>query len=333
MKKKGVGIAAALYPIGMSKGGDVGQAIVKVKPDGSAALIIGTVDLGQGSSTVLAQMTAEELGIRYEQVRVINNDTDTCPISFGSFASRVTYVDGNAVVEAAREARAILFEVAAPDLEASPEDLVASEGKIFVRDEPSRCISIAKVAEKANYTMKKLVVGRGCYMRDLSLPDPETGACDPFCTLAWGAVLVEIEVDTETGEIEVLKVVNAYDVGRAINPLLVEGQIDGGAVMALGAALMEDLYPYYPSMDWQPQDLQEYLIPTAVDVPDIIDDVIVECPSTGSYYGVKGLGEMTANIHGPAIVNAVHDAIGVWIDKIPVTPERILRALEKKATS
>jgi len=331
MKKKGVGISAALYPIGMSKGGDVGQAMVKVKPDGSADLIIGTVDLGQGSSTVLAQMTAEELGIRYDQVRVINNNTDTCPISFGSFASRVTYVDGNAVVAAARDAKAILFEVAAPDLEASPEDLVASEGKIFVRDKPSRCTNIAEVAGKANFAMRKLVVGRGCYMRDLSLPDPETGACDPFCTLAWAAVLVEVEADTETGELEVLRMVNAYDLGRAINPLLVEGQMEGGAVMALGAALMENLYPYYPSMDWQPQDLQEYLIPTAVDAPDM-ENIIVECPSTGSAYGVKGIGEMTANLHGAAIVNAVHDAVGVWIDEVPVTPERILRALEKKAT-
>ena len=332
MKKRGVGIAAAEYPTGMCKGGDVSQAIVKVKPDGSADLIIGSVDHGQGCKTVLAQMAAEELGIQYEQVKVINQDTDTCPICFGSFASRLTFVAGNAVVKAAQDARAILFEVAAPDLKASPEELVASEGKIFVRDDPKRFTTIADVAAKANYVMRKLVVGRGCYMHELSEPDSETGACDPFCTLAWGMTLAEVEVDTETGEVDVLRVVCAYDVGKAINPLLVEGQIESGAVMALGASLMENLHPYYPSMDWQPQTLGEYMIPTAVDVPEI-QEVIVECASSDGAYGAKGIGEMTANILGPAVVNAVHDAIGVWIDEIPVTPERILRALERKAAS
>ena len=332
MKKRGVGIAALQYPTGISKGGDTSQAIVRVKSDGSADLLTGSVDLGQGVKTVLAQMTAEELGIQYDQVTVINQDTDTSPFCFGAGASRLTFVAGNAVVQAAQEARAILFEVAAPDLKASPEALVASEGKIFVRDDPKRFTTIANVAAKANLTMQKLVVGRGNYMRKPAEPDPETGACDPFCTLAWGMVLAEVEVDTETGEVDVLRLVCAYDVGKVINPALVEGQVESGAVMGLGAALMENLFPYYPSMDWQPQTLGEYVIPTAVDVPEI-QEVIVECASTGSAYGVKGVGEMTANAPSPAILSAVHDAIGVWIDEIPVTPERILRALERKAAS
>ncbi|MGW8322338.1 MAG: molybdopterin cofactor-binding domain-containing protein, partial [Thermodesulfobacteriota bacterium] len=140
MKKRGVGIAAAQYPTGLAGGGDVSQAYVKVNPDGTADLFVGSVDIGQGSKTVLAQMAAEELGIPYERVRVHNQGTDTSPICFGTFASRVTYAAGNAVVEAAREARSILFEAAAPSLQAAPEELDAADGKIFVRDDPSRSI-------------------------------------------------------------------------------------------------------------------------------------------------------------------------------------------------
>lgn len=329
MKKRGVGIAAAEYPTGFSGGGDPSQAIVKVNPDGSANLIIGSVDVGQGCKTVLAQMVAEELGIQYKQVKVINSDTDSCPICFGSSASRVTYITGNAVVKAAQEARALLLEAAALDLKASPEDLAASEGKIFVRDDSSRCIGIADIASKVNLGMGKPVVGSGYYMREPSAPDPETGECNPFCTLAWGAVLAEVEVDTETGEVQVLRLVCAYDVGKAINPLLVEGQIEGGAVMGLGAALMENLSPYYPSIDWQPRTLGDYVIPTAVDVPELRVE-IVECASKDGPYGAKGIGEMTANAPSAAIVNAIHNAIGVWIDKLPATPEQVLRALEEK---
>jgi CO/xanthine dehydrogenase Mo-binding subunit len=329
MKKRGVGIAAALYPTGMSGGGDSSQAYVKIKPDGSADLIIGSVDLGQGSKTVLAQMAAEELGIRYDQVKVINDNTDTCPICFGTFASRVTFVCGNAVMAAAREARSLLFEVAAPDLKAKPEELTAADGKIVVKNDPGRCMSIADVAGKANFAMRKRIVGRGHYMRTPSAPDPETGACDPFCTLAWATTMAEVEVDTETGEVTVLKLTSAYDVGRAINPLQVEGQIDSGAVMGLGAAVMENLYPYYPSMEWQSTAFAEYPIPTSKDVPEL-ESVIVECPSTNGPYGAKGIGEMTANAPGPAIVNAIYDAVGVWITELPATPERVLRALEQK---
>ncbi len=330
MKKKGVGIAIALYPCGMSGGGDSSQAIVKVKADGSVDLIIGSCDIGQGCKTVLAQMAAEELGVSYDKVSVVNTDTDATPICFGTFASRVTFVAGNATVMAAQEARSILFEVAADDLEAAPEDLVAADGKISVKGVPDRAIDFAAVAGKANFAMRKLVVGRGHYMRDGVAPDPETGEVDPFPTLAWGAVLAEVEVDTETGEVQVLKLVCSYDMGKAINPMLTEGQIEGGAVMGLGAALMENMYPFYPGRGWQPESLHDYVIPTAVDVPEL-QAAIYECPSTNGPYGAKGIGEMTANPPAPAIVNAIHDAVGVWITELPITPEAVLRALDAKA--
>ena len=330
MKKRGVGIATGYYPTGMTGGGDSSQAIVKIQLDGSADLIIGSCDIGQGAKTVLAQIAAEELGIEYEQVKVINDNTDTCPACFGTFASRVTYVAGNAVVQAAREAQKMLFEMAAPILQASVEDLESADGKIYVKSNPESSITIADVALTATFNLRKLIVGRGHYMRDHSMPDPETGACDPAATIAWTAIFAEVEVDTDTGVVDILKLIAAYDVGKAINPLLVEGQIEGGTIMGLGAAIMENLYPYYPSMDWQPQTIGDYVIPTAIDVPPM-ETEILESPSTEGPFGVKGIGEMTANAPSPAIVNAIHNAIGVWIDELPVTPEKILRALDEKA--
>ena len=332
MKKRGVGIAAGFYPMGMSGGGDSSQAQVKVQPDGSAVLTVGSCDIGQGCKTVLAQMTAEVLGLEYEQVKVVNDDTDSCPLSLGTFASRVTYVDGNAAVQAAENARAILFEAAAGMLEASPEDLVAADGKISVKGSPDRYKTIGEVAGAATFGMRKLILGLGHYMRDPSPPDPETGACDPMCSLAWAANLAEVEVDTETGEVQILRLVSSYDVGRSINPMLTEGQIDGGAAMGVGAALSEELHPRYPSLEDQPTNLGDYAIPTTLDVPDL-ESVIFECASTNGPFGAKGLGEMTANCPAPAIVNAIHDAIGVWITELPASPERVLRALEEQKRS
>lgn len=331
MKRRGVGIAAALYPSGMSGGGDPSQALVKVKADGTVDLVVGSCDIGQGCKTVLAQMAAEELGVAYDQVTVFNADTDASPMCWGTFASRVTFVAGNATVRAAREARSILFEVASEMLEASPDDLEAADGKICVRGAPDHFVSIADVADKAVRAQRKLVVGRGHFMRDGASPDPDTGEVDPFATLAWAAVMAEVEVDTESGEVDLLRLVTSYDVGKAINPLLAEGQIEGGAAMGIGATLMEDLYPFYPTQAWQPESYHDYVIPTAADIPDI-ESAIVECPSSLGPYGAKGIGEMTANAPAPAIVNAIHDAVGVWITELPVTPEKILKALDAKGS-
>jgi CO/xanthine dehydrogenase Mo-binding subunit len=329
MKKRGIGIAAGLYPMGMSGGGDSSQALVKVQPDGSAVLTVGSCDIGQGCKTVLAQMAAEVLGIEYAQMKVVNDDTDNCPLSFGTFASRVTYVDGKAVVAAAEDARNILLEVGALMLEKSPEDLVAADGKIFVKDDPSTSLTIGEVAGAATFGMRRLVVGLGHYMRDPATPDPETGACDPICSLAWAANLAEVEVDTETGEVEVLRLVSSYDVGKAINPMLTEGQIDGGASMGIGAALSEALHPNYPSLEGQPTTLGDYAIPTTMDIPQM-ESVIYECPSSNGPFGAKGLGEMTANCPSPAIINAIHDAVGIWLNELPASPELILKALDEQ---
>src|SRR5919206_125632 len=156
---------------------------------------------------------------------------------------------------------------------------------------------------------------------------PQTGACDPDSTEAHATTVADVEVDTETGEVTVLRLASAYEVGRQVNPKMVEGQLIGGAVMGMAHTLMESVFPYYPALEHHTGSFAEYVIPTALDLPEI-QSVVLEYPSSNGPYGVKGVGEMTANSPIPAIVNAIYDAVGVWITDLPVTPEKVLRALE-----
>jgi CO/xanthine dehydrogenase Mo-binding subunit len=327
--KHGTGIAAIWYPTGLSGGGDPSQAMVKMQTDGSVDVLIGSVDIGQGARSVMRQIAAEELGVPVEKVNVTLVDTDTSPLDTGTFASRITHQTGNAVFMAAGEARQVLFEVAAGQLGVKPEQLEARDGMVVVRDFPEQAIPIADVASHAVWAERRLIAGRGSFGWPVAAIDPETGKGEPLHTMAYGATVAEIEVDTETGVVKVLKLVSAYDCGKAINPLLVEGQIDGGAAGGLGAALLEELHPYYPTLDHYPTGFFSYMMPTAKDVPHL-ESVVVEMTSQTGPYGAKGIGEMTANSQSPAIINAIHDALGVWITDLPATPEKILRALEAK---
>lgn len=328
-KKTGKGISAIWYSTGMSGGGDPSQAVVKMRPDGSVDVIVGCVDMGQGARSVMRQIAAEELGVSIEKVNVTLVDSDSSPLDTGSFASRVTHQMGNAVIRAAREARQVMFEVAAGQLGVEPEQLVAEKDMIVVRDFPEQAIPIADVAGHATWVERKLIAGRGAYGWPVAAVDPETGEGEPLHSMAYGATVAEVEVDTETGWVRVLKLVSAYDCGKAINPMLVEGQIDGGAAMGLGSALLEELHPYYPTLDHYPTGFFAYMVPTAKDVPEL-DAVVVEMNSETGPYGAKGIGEMTANSQAPAIINAIHDAIGVWITDLPATPEKVLRAIEEQ---
>jgi len=329
MKKRGKGIATAFYPTGMGGGGDFSHAIVKVKPDGTADVIIGTSELGQGALTVMAQMAAEVLGIPYEHVKVTNDNTDSCPICFGTFGSRVTYYTGNAVVMAANNAKKMLLDVAADLLGSSVEKLDIVDGIIADPDKPDKSMTIEELAFAALYAKQKFIVGAGSFERAKSLPDPNTGECVPMAALSWAATQVEIEVDTETGVIEVLDSKSVFDVGKAINPALVTGQIVGGAAMGISWALLENLYPNYPSNKHQGRSFNDYLIATAMDVPNIESEILESVAAKGPF-GAKGIGEMVSNLAAPAIVNAVHDALGIWIADIPLTPEKVLRVLKDR---
>jgi CO/xanthine dehydrogenase Mo-binding subunit len=326
-KARGRGIAAVNYPTGMNLGGDPTQALIFCQPTGGFSVKLASTDLGQGLKTVIGQIAAETLGVPLDSITIDTGDTDSAPHCMGTFASRGTHRVGNAVMMAAHEAKKALVEVAAEELEAAPEDLVVADGEIYVKGTPEHKISVFNTALAAHFKYGKTISGRGIYLKPRNWVDPETGACDPDSTEAHATTVADVEVDTETGEVRVLRLTSAYEVGRQINPKMVEGQIVGGAVMGMAHTLMETVFPYYPALDHHTGSFNEYILPTALDVPEI-ESVVLEYPSSNGPYGVKGVGEMTANSPMPAIVNAIYDAVGVWITDLPVTPEKVLRALQ-----
>ena len=329
-KVKGTGLAAVNYPTGMNLGGDPSQALIHSTTTGTFVISLSSTDLGQGLKTVLAQIGADALGVPFDFVMIDTADTDTGPHCMGTFASRATHRVGNAIIMAAKEARKVMLEVAAEELEANPDDLdTDGEGLIFVKGTPSRSIHLIDLALAAHFKYARTISGRGMYMKPKSEVDPETGKMDPDSTEAHACTIAEVEVDTETGEVTVLSLKSAYEVGRQVNPALVEGQIRGGAIMGMSHALYETTAPYYPAIDHSPSNFSDYVIPGPKDLP-AIDSVVLEIPSSTGPFGVKGVGEMTANAPIPAIVNAIYDAVGIRFTDLPVTPEKVLKALEEK---
>ncbi len=329
-KARGRGVAAVNYPTGMNLGGDPSQALVHATTTGNFVVALSSTDLGQGLKTVMQQICAETIGVPPEMVIVDTADTDTGPHCMGTFASRGTHRIGNAIIMAAKEARQVLMDVAADELEVGAADLETDgKGNIHVKGVPTKSIPVFQVALAAHFKHGKTVSGRGIFMQTRSFPDPETGKMIPATTYAHACTIAEVEVDTETGEVAVLSLKSAYEVGRALNPKMVEQQIVGGAWMGMSHALYETTEPYYPSRAHGPLDFNEYLMPGPGDLP-AFEGVILERPSSDGPYGAKGVGEMTANSPIPAIANAIFDAVGVRIDTIPITPESVLRALRAK---
>jgi CO/xanthine dehydrogenase Mo-binding subunit len=302
---------------------------VKLKPDGTVDLVIGTVELGEGARTVMAQMCAESLGVPFETITVSNGDTDTSPFDTGTFASRATFSNGNAITQAAGEVKKLILDIAGKELEAAPDDLEVVNGVVRVKGAPERKKTVGEIAGAALGVHNVFLAGRGAFLKPAEEIDEETGAIEATSAHTWGTVIAEVEVDTDTGQVTVERLVGSYDVGRAINPALVAGQIDGGSVMGLSSALLENLYPGYPSTDNQAASFSTLQLATAADVPEL-RTAIVEDPAPNGPFGAKGVGEMTANAIAPAIVNAIYDAVGVWILEIPITAEKVLRALEEK---
>jgi CO/xanthine dehydrogenase Mo-binding subunit len=305
-KLRGTGIAAVNYPTGMNLGGDPAQALIHATTSGSFVVSLSATDLGQGLRTAIGQIAAETLGVEFDQIVIDTADTDTGPHDMGTYASRATHRVGNAVIAAATEARGDLLKVAALELNAAVDDLeLDGHGNVMVKGEPARTVKVADVAANAQFKYGKMIAGRGIFMKPKSPVDPETG------------------------EVAVLSIKSAYEVGRQVNPALVRGQIAGGAWMGMSHTLYETTQPYYPAPDHSPKDFSEYLMPGTLEIPEI-EAVILEVPSSNGPYGVKGVGEMTANSPIPAIVNAIYHATGVRIDELPVTPEKVLRGLEAR---
>ena len=241
MKKRGRGLACMWYPIGFTVAANPSSAVVKINEDGTATLLTGTVETGQGSLTILAQIAAQELGIATEDVHVVSADTDTTPMDTGAIASRTTYVTGNATRLAAEKAKLILFDVAAPMLGVKPIQLEAKDHKIMVKGYPQRSVHIGDVANHARLVTGEPPIGSASFNPHTVALDPETGQGKPFGTYVYATQIAEVEVDTETGEVKILKLYDAHDIGKAINPQSVESQIEGSLAMGLGYTFYEDM--------------------------------------------------------------------------------------------
>ena len=324
---KGRGFACINYPIGMNLGGDPSQALVHSTPDGKFKVTLSAIDLGQGMKSVTRQIAAEALGVPIADVHVDTADSDTGPHDMGSFASRGTHRMGNAVIRAATEARKALLEAAADELEVDAGDLETDgRGNIQVKGSPSRSITVEDTAVAAQFKQGKTIAGRGIFLVPPSDADPNTGEMSPVTCFAHAALVVDLEVDDETGEVSVNEINSAYEVGRALNEKLVEQQLIGGAWMGVSHALYETTEPYYPNREHGPGDFVEYIQPGPGNIANH-NIAVLERPAEDAPFGGKGPGEMCANPVIPAIANAVYNAVGVRCDSLPITPEKILRGL------
>ena len=204
-----------------------------------------------------------------------------------------------------------------------------ADGVISSASVPDKRMTIAEVAGMAQWAMGRPIIGRGGYLVEAKPFNPDTGEATPTEQYIFACGMVEVEVDTRTGQVDVLRSVLVHDVGKAVNPLFCEAQMDGGVAFGVAMALMEDFYPDYPNIVPVPRGFHEYKVMTALDMPREHTNVILEIPSSTGPFGAKALGEYTANLHAPAIINAIHDATGVWVRHVPATPEKLLKLLKE----
>lgn len=326
---RGVGMASLIHVGGGARvyKSDGCGTIIKMDDFGKVDVFTGASDIGQGSDTVIAQIVAEVLGIPIEDVNVINNDTDICPWDVGVHASRTTFVAGNAALGAARKIREQILEAAGKILEEDPADLDIKDGMIFSTKNKDKSMPLGKTLRKIHYTLGgKMLMAEYFY-------DPANENFDKefkgnlSVSYAYGAHGVEVEVDKETGKVKILNYIAAHDVGKAINPLLLEGQVYGGVIQGIGYALGEKMV--YKDGRLMNGNFLDYKIPTVKDVPSI-QPVIVETYEQEGPFGAKGIGEPGLVPTAPAIANAIYDAIGVRIKDLPITPEKVLAAIKAK---
>lgn len=316
--RKGVGVALGTHNTGAKPFIDeISSAFIKVNEDGSFNLLTGAVDLGQGIDTVLTQIAAEVLGVSVEDISVVDpGDTDSTPYDYGTHSSRQTYLAGTAVKMAAEEAKSQLIDEAARRLEARPEDLEMKNREIYVKGSPDRSISLADVAVGLIHgKVTHQVMGRGSF-------SPITNA-PPF-----EIHFAEVEVDTETGAVKVVKFVAAHDLGKAINPLICEGQVQGGVHMGIGYTLWEELQIDPKTGQYLNLNLTDYRVASALDMPPI-EIILVESHEPTGPYGAKGLGEPAMVPTAPAIANAIYNAIGIRFHQLPITRQKVWEAIGK----
>ncbi len=327
----GLGLACTVHVSGKRHFGDYdgSSATIKINEDGKALILSGEGECGQGVHTAMCQIAAEELGVPVEDVEISRADTDLTTFCLGAFASRLTYVSGNAVKNAATNVKQQLFDQAAEMLEANPQDLISRDGKIFVKGaEGGKSLTVSDVARARLFRHNGApIVGSGSFDADSVLPDStrfgnESGAYN------YGSQAAQVHVDQETGKVTILQFVVASDCGTVIYPLGAEGQVEGGLAQGIGYALTEGLQieegkPINPNFS-------DYRIPSMRDMPPLQHAFAESYEPTGPF-GAKGLGELNMDPTAAVISNAIFDAVGVRIKTLPITPEKILRALKEKA--
>lgn len=326
----GIGMAGMGYLSGCNLVPHTGAAaLVHVHEDGGVNLLTGAAEIGQGSDTYLSQIVAEEMGVLLEDVRIISGDTGVTPYDPGTFGSRVATMSGNAAKGAGSDAMKQLMEVVADEMECNVEDLTAADRKIFVKGSPQKSMTFRKALRAYMYRdLPMPIVGRGFYQAPIEVPNWNTAENDPAATYSFGAQIAVVKVDPDTGKVYLLEMVNAHDVGIVINPLAVEGQLQGSIHMGTGHVLTEEVV-MKDGLVMNPS-LLEYKIPSPFEMP-VVHGIVVESESDGvGPYGAKECGEGTEVSTLPAIVNAIYDATGIMFKDLPVTPEKVLRALKNR---
>jgi xanthine dehydrogenase molybdenum-binding subunit len=301
--------------------------IMKLDDFGKLSVFTGAVEIGQGTESTLRQVVAESVGLAIEDVTIVAHDTDICPWDVGTHASRQAFIACNAALQCAQELKGKIYQAAAEQMGAEPAELELVQGQVRRRGGEGESLPLSKVLRKAHFsTQGKMIMAETFYDPPNEMLDKELKG-NLSCAWSFGTHGVEVEVDTETGQVRVLNYQAAHDVGRALNPMLIEGQIYGAAVMGAGYALSEELLLDQGRV--ANGSFTDYKLLTAKD-PVPVTPIIVETHDPAGPYGAKGIGEPGCVPSAPAIANAVYDAVGVRLTELPMTPERVLQALRDK---
>ena len=325
-RKVGQGFACSWQSYGrMTYLHDTSSSWVGLELDGSAVVRCGIPDLGGGQRESIRAIAAEILGLKLEEVHVISTDSQVTPLAGTVTATRALFMSGNATLLAAENVRRIITETAAEMLDAVPESLVLRDKTVSVRDNPQKSLPLTKVIRQGA-SLGRVPQSLATFKAPFTEPITTHVIRDPvFADFTFSAQAAEVEVDTETGQVRLLKYATAHDVGRAINLNRVEGQMEGGAAQGIGFGLMED-YLEVQGVPWT-WNFHDYIIPSSKDLPDI-RSIVLESGTGKGPFGAKGIGEPAITAAAPAVLNAIRDAAGVRITHIPATPERVLWALE-----
>ena len=324
--KRGVGMSSMLHVGGGAKiyQSDGCGTILKLDDFAHVTLITGASEIGQGSETVLSQLVCEELGLPLSAVTVVNNDTDITPWDVGVHASRTTFIAGNSAIGAARKAKDKILSAAAGKFGGKADDYDLKEGAVVQRMTGKKLIELGKLIRTLHFSDKAELVMTTFYYEPPSRHQDKEFKGDVSAAYAWATQVVEVEVDTRTGIVRLLKVSAAHDVGRVLNRLGIEGQIEGGIVMGQGYALTEDLIVDHGVV--RNPNFRDYKLVTAPEIPEM-DIAFIETMDGEGPQGAKGVGEAPAICVAAAVANAIYNATGVRITGLPFTPERVYRAL------